>query len=294
MYNPQLDTFLTVANLGSFSKAGEALYISTPAVIQQINLLEERLNIKLFERSNHGVHLTKAGESFYKDTKEFIQLAHTILERTQKIATPEKIIIRIGTSLLYKCRLLPKLIELLDPNKTKYTIEFIPIIESQPRPNAFQALGKEYDLREGVICSPGWDNYFDYLELDKTPICCALSPKHPLSKKKNIDLKDLLNEQLILPIKGLSKEIDQFRQDILKLNPKIKIIDSSYYGIDTFTSCELNQYILITQKIYADIHPNLITVPLKEKYELPYGLIYSKSPSDTINKLIQSIKNNKS
>ena len=40
MYNPQLDTFLKVADSGSFLKAAEQLYISSPAVIQQINLLD--------------------------------------------------------------------------------------------------------------------------------------------------------------------------------------------------------------------------------------------------------------
>lgn len=43
MYNHQLDAFLQVADLGSFSKAAEAMYISAPAVIQQINLLESRV-----------------------------------------------------------------------------------------------------------------------------------------------------------------------------------------------------------------------------------------------------------
>ena len=40
MYNPQLETFLCVAEAGSFNKAAEKLYISPPAVIKQINLLE--------------------------------------------------------------------------------------------------------------------------------------------------------------------------------------------------------------------------------------------------------------
>ena len=38
MYNHQLDTFLKVAELGSFGKAAEALYISVPAAIQQVRV----------------------------------------------------------------------------------------------------------------------------------------------------------------------------------------------------------------------------------------------------------------
>ena len=45
MYNRHLETFIAVADLGSFSKAAEALYISSTAVIKQINLLEQELVI---------------------------------------------------------------------------------------------------------------------------------------------------------------------------------------------------------------------------------------------------------
>lgn len=43
MYNPQLDTFLHVADAGSFNKAAEESYITPTAVIKQINLLEASL-----------------------------------------------------------------------------------------------------------------------------------------------------------------------------------------------------------------------------------------------------------
>ena len=45
MYNPQLDTFICVVEAGSFSKAADKLYISPPAVIKQINSLENNLGV---------------------------------------------------------------------------------------------------------------------------------------------------------------------------------------------------------------------------------------------------------
>lgn len=53
MYNPQLETFLRVADAGSFNKAAEEAYITPAAVIKQINLLESSLDVKLFERRNY-------------------------------------------------------------------------------------------------------------------------------------------------------------------------------------------------------------------------------------------------
>ena len=62
MYNPQLDTFICVVEAGSFSKAAEELYISAPAVIKQINSLENSLDLQLFERTHRGLIITEAGK----------------------------------------------------------------------------------------------------------------------------------------------------------------------------------------------------------------------------------------
>lgn len=69
MYNPQLETFLKVADAGSFNKAAEEAYITPTAVIKQINLLEDSLGVKLFERTHRGLYLTKAGQSFVSGYK---------------------------------------------------------------------------------------------------------------------------------------------------------------------------------------------------------------------------------
>ena len=72
MYNTQLETFLVAADLGSFNKAAEALYISAPAVTKQINLLESSLGLQLFVRTHRGLILTEAGKSLYRDAKYII------------------------------------------------------------------------------------------------------------------------------------------------------------------------------------------------------------------------------
>ncbi len=65
MYNPQLETFIRVADAGSFNKAAEESYITPTAVIKQLNLLEASLDVKLFKRTHRGLTLTKAGKSLY-------------------------------------------------------------------------------------------------------------------------------------------------------------------------------------------------------------------------------------
>ena len=69
MYNPLLDTMITVADCGSFLKASEKLYISPTAIMKQINQLESHIGLPLFVRTSKGVVLTQAGESVYIPVK---------------------------------------------------------------------------------------------------------------------------------------------------------------------------------------------------------------------------------
>ena len=83
MYNPQLETFLCVAECGSFNKAAEKLFISPPAVIKQINLLEENLDLQLFVRTHRGLQLTEAGKSLAQDAKYIIQYCKDSVTRAK-------------------------------------------------------------------------------------------------------------------------------------------------------------------------------------------------------------------
>lgn len=81
------------------------------------------------------------------------------------------------------------------------------------------------------------------------------------AKTETLTLQDLNGEYLVMPIEGVSEELDAFRNEIKQNHLTVQIIDSAYYWIDTFTMCEVNPYILITQPVYSDIHTNLVTNP---------------------------------
>ena len=290
MYNPQLDAFIKVADSGSFSKAAKAMYISAPAIIQQINLLEASCGFKLFSRSNHGVKLTPAGCSLYEDAKTIIRLSQDALNKARRLAGSSETTVRIGTSLLYKCRLLPDLWTRFSEKHPELKIEILPMTEYQNRGEVFSALGVQFDLFEGIYGSAGWNGLCQFLELERTPICCAVSRNHRLAGMKKLTMQDLNGEYLVMPVEGVSKEIDAFRKDVIDYYPTLQIVDSAYYGVDTFTLCEMNDHILITQPVYADIHSNLVTIPLETKYTLPYGLMYANEPTMATQKFICAIK----
>lgn len=282
MYNHQLDAFLKVADLGSFTKAGNAMYISSTAVIQQINLLEERCQAKLFIRSHHGVRLTPAGRILYRDAQTLIQFAAATLERVRSLEETAQTTVRFGTSMLWKCRLLPEIWAQASILCPQLKIEILPIPESSSRERLFADLGVRYDIIEGTYGTIRYPHLCRFLELMKTPFCCAVAKKHRLADRKSLSLEDLQGEKLIMIMPGVSAEADRLRQEILKAHPQIEIVDSSWYGMDTFMQCEVEPYVLITHEVYADIHSTLVTIPLAMDLTMPYGLMYAKDPSPAV------------
>ena len=85
MYSRQLESFVETARAGSFTKAARALYIAPSSLIQQIDLLERRLDVRLFNRTPRGVTLTEAGKSLLADATDLMRLSREAVARAQRI-----------------------------------------------------------------------------------------------------------------------------------------------------------------------------------------------------------------
>jgi DNA-binding transcriptional LysR family regulator len=75
--------FLAVAKELHFRKAADLLYISQPGLSRQIKQMEEDLGIKLFERNNRKVKLTKAGEYLQKELSKYFKNLDDIINHAQ-------------------------------------------------------------------------------------------------------------------------------------------------------------------------------------------------------------------
>ncbi len=91
MYSIQLETFLYAAQMGSFSRAADKLYISPNAVLKQINSLEERLGVKLFTRTHRGIELTEGGKILYKEAEFIINYCNNAVNRAKAAMSGEVI-----------------------------------------------------------------------------------------------------------------------------------------------------------------------------------------------------------
>lgn len=292
MYNPQLDTFLCVAESGSFNKAAERLFISPPAVIKQINLLEENLELQLFVRTHHGLHLTKAGQSLYQDTKYIIQYCKDSVTRARNAMQETENVIRIGTSPMTPAQVLVE----MWPQLQKYcpTTKFQLIPFDNTLENAREILGnlgQHIDVVAGVFDETMLNlRRCDGLELSKEPICVAVSIHHRLAQKDRLTVQDLYGERLMLMHRDWSHYVDQLRDDLWKNHSQIQIVDFDFYDVSVFNRCENNSYALMAVEKWQYVHPLLKILPVDWNYTIPYGLLHSPNPSPMVRQFLSAVQ----
>ena len=89
--------FVAVAEELSFRRAAERLHVSHPALSQQIHGLENKLDLKLFERNSQRVELTEAGRAFLLGGRRVLAAAKEAIAQAQEAAKGERGRLMIGT-----------------------------------------------------------------------------------------------------------------------------------------------------------------------------------------------------
>ena len=288
MYNPQLDTFLRVADAGSFNKAAEESYITPTAVIKQINLLESSLGVKLFERTHRGLILTKAGKSLYQDTKYIIQYCKDSVTRAKNAMQEDTNIIRIGTSPMTPAQLLMQLWPRIQEQCPDMKFQIIPYENTPENAREILAnLGRNIDVVGGIFDDTMLDlRHCAGLELSREPFCCAVSIHHRLATKDKLKIQDLYGENLLLMHRGWSHYVDRLRDDIWQNHNQIQIVDFDFYNMHIFNHCENSDDVLLAIPGWANVHPLLKVIPVIWEHGIPYGLLHSSQPSEIVKRFL--------
>lgn len=292
MYNPQLETFLCVAESGSFNKAADKLFISPPAVIKQINLLEEELELRLFIRTHRGLLLTEAGKSLYQDAKYIIQYCKDSVTRAKNADKETDNVIRIGTSPMTPAQVLVDLWPRLQEYCPNVKFQLVPFENTPENAREILAnLGQNIDVVAGIFDETMLSlRRCAWLELSREPICCAVSVHHRLAEKDRLTVQDLYGENLMLMRRNWSHYVDLLRDDLWKNHPQIHIVDFDFYDVAVFNRCENNNHVLMAIENWRYVHPLLKILPVDWGYAIPFGLLHSPAPSLIVEKFLQAVQ----
>ena len=291
MNDNQIKTFIQAADAGSFSKVAETMYISSSAVMKQINLLERDLDLVLFERTHRGLKLTEAGKSFYKDAKYMLQYMEDSVVRARNAISSNDNVIRIGTSIMTPSQFIVGLWNKIKKYCPNLKFELVPFDNTPENAREIlMKLGQNIDIVAGV-----YDDSFlkqrkcVALELKKEPICLAVPIYHRLAEKERITIDDLYGENLMLIRRGWNSFVDLLRDDIWQNNPDIHIVDFPFYDVSVFNQCESNNNLLMVIKNWENVHPFLKVIPVEWDYFIPFGILHAPKPSKQVEQLLQAV-----
>lgn len=91
-------TFVTVAEMGTVSKAAERLHVAQPALSRQIANLEDELGLKLFDRVGRRLMLTSEGERLLNDCRGLLNYARAVGEQAQVLRRGDVGVLRVSAS----------------------------------------------------------------------------------------------------------------------------------------------------------------------------------------------------
>lgn len=293
MFNHNLTAFVSAIDSGSFTKAADKLFVTPTAVMKQINSLEFHLGLKLIERTSQGVRLTSAGEVIYRDAKFLFDFSKRSIENAKQAANVHDKTFRVGTSLLYPAKAFMDLWYKVSNQFPDYKLHLVPFEDNHEGIlSEIEQLGKKFDFLLGVCDSKQWLNRCNMLPLGRYRKMCAVSREHPLASKKYLELSDLYGETLMMVKEGDSEMNDIIRSDLRKNHPDIRIEDTTqFYDMAVFNRCIETGNVLLILECWQDVHPALVSIPVKWEYSSPYGLLYAMNPPDDVIQFVDAVKN---
>jgi len=189
----QLHTFLTIVRLQSFSKAALELGYAQSSVTTQIQLLEQELNVRLFERLGHKIAVTSDGKRLMPIAEQMLKLSSDAKKMYDDAGTPKGPLVIGAVESLCVARL-PKL---LKEYRSRYPdVELL--IKFGAKAEFLHSLkDSSIDIAFFVDQEINSNEFTKVLQLPE-PMSLLCSPEHAFAQKRNVRPEDLWDQPLIL------------------------------------------------------------------------------------------------
>lgn len=216
-----LNIFIQVAELKSFTKAGKKLGYSQPTVSFQIKQLEDELGTKLFDRVGHTVSLTENGKEALKYAQTICRMSEEMVKNTGSNQDAGGIV-RLG---LPDSLCTPFIIKKFRSFRASYPNIFLHVTNAGTD-TMFHLLDHNQVDAICTLDSPIYDSNYVLAHEEKIETHFVVSVDDPLAKKEKISINDLIDKPFILTEKGMSyrRLLDErLAKDGLEIQPFLEI-----------------------------------------------------------------------
>lgn len=193
MFDFRLKVFLTVARRLNFTRAAEELFISQPAVTNNIKELENRFNLILFDRSGSKIILSPAGKILLKHTEDIQEIYRQIEFDLNQFNEVLRGVLHIGSSTSITYYVLPPLLARFHAIHQEVKVE---LLSGNSEQIEQALLDKRIEI--GIIEGQPKRREIRYKTFLKDEIVLVCSKNSPLSAKEKINAEDLKKIPLLL------------------------------------------------------------------------------------------------
>lgn len=186
--------FLAVAEEKNFGRAAKRLGMTQPPLTEQIQILEQALKVKLFDRSRRGAALTPVGAAILPAVRKFADQLERLELAVEEAVAGHQGMVTIGAISSAMFDVLPEVIERFKQDHPQVTVsvreidsvDAVPSLEAGDIDLAFARL--DGDLGKGIEWRP----------LTEEQLMVALPVDHPLANHREIALASLASEPLVM------------------------------------------------------------------------------------------------
>jgi len=254
----QLEIFLEVARLSSFSRAAEKRYRTQPAISSQIRSLEEEVGARLLDRSGGRVSLTVAGKLFFKYAEDALEERRTILTQIAETDHVPRGEIVVGANEGTCLHILPGVFAQF---KSDYPDVSVGIRRADYARILEAILENAVDF--GVLSLPVNDNRLQCIPIHRDELVVITPTGHPLAAKKKVTMADVAACPLVLPKAGHTRDaLDALFFDG-HLKPHIAMELDSSELLKRFVAADVGVGFIARSNIQEDIRANVLAaIPL--------------------------------
>lgn len=272
----QLETFLEVARLCSFSRAAEKRFRTQPAISSQIRALEEEVGARLLDRSGGKVSITASGKIFQKWAEETLDSRKAVVTAIAEAERVPRGEIVVGANEGTCLHILP---EVFAQFKRDYPNVAVSIKRSDYARILESILENAVDF--GVVSLPVNDNRLEAQMIHQDQLVVITAPRHPLAAKTSVTLAEVSAYPLVVPKLGHTRDaLDALFYDH-HLKPKLAMELDSSELLKRFVAADVGVGFIARSNIEEDIRAKaLIAIALADaQVRRDLALVFRKDKS---------------
>ena len=249
----QLETFLEVARLSSFSRAAEKRFRTQPAISSQIRSLEDEVGAKLLDRSGGKVSITESGKLFQKYAEETLDARKGVLVAIAETERVPRGAIMVGANEGTCLHILP---EVFAEFKKQYPDVAVNIKRSDYARILECVIDNSVDF--GVISLPIHDPRLTQVLIHRDELIIIAPPTHPLAKLKSATVGEVAKYPLVVPKLGHTRDgLDGlFRER--KLKPRYAMELDSSELLKRFVAADVGVGFIARSNVQEDVRANVL------------------------------------